>query len=186
MQAPYQRCSQCQVVWYCSRRCQKEQWPNHKNICQAIKVLTQRENPKSTETAFVSHLTPTQHAKIVNLVGRKCTVKCLLNDSEVSALWDTGAQVSIMTQAMLEEMLPGTAVKDISELINVGLDLTAANGTKIPFIGWADVRVRLPSPTKEGREVHVPFLVTIDRLEMPILGYNVIEELMKMDSKEGE
>lgn len=50
-----------------------------------------------------------------------------------------------------------------SELINVGLDLTAANGTKIPFIGWADVRVRLPSPTKEGQEVHVPFLVTVDR-----------------------
>jgi len=98
----------------------------------------------------VSHLTPTQHAKIVNLVGRKC----LLNDSEVSALWQTGAQVSIMTQAMLEEMLPGTAVKDISELINVRLDLTAANGTKIPFICWADVTVQLPSPTKEGREVH--------------------------------
>jgi len=126
-------------------------------------VLTQRENPKSAETKFVSHLTPTQHAKIINLVGRKSTVKFLLNDSEVSALWDTGAQVSIMTQAMLEETLPGTAVKDISELINVGLDLTAANGTKIPFIGWADVRVRLPSPTKEGQEVHVPFLVTVDR-----------------------
>ena len=77
---------------------------------------------------------------------------------------------------MLEETLPGTAVKDISELINVGLDLTAANGTKIPFIGWADVRVRLPSPTKEGQEEDVPFLVTVDRLEMPILGYKVIEE----------
>ena len=87
---------------------------------------------------------------------------------------------------MLEETLPGTAVKDISELINVGLDLTAANGTKIPFIGWADVRVRLPSPTKEGQEVHVPLLVTVDRLEMPILGYNGIEELVKMDSQEGE
>ena len=185
MQVPYQRCSQCQVVWYCSRRCQKEQWPNHKNICQAITVLTERENPKSTETAFVSHMTPTQHAKIVKLVGRKCTVKCILNDSEVLALWDTGAQVSIMTQEMFEERLPGTAVKDISELINVGLDLTAANGIKIPFIGWADVRVRLPSPTKEG-QVHVPFLVTVDRLEMPILGYNVIEELVKMDSQEGE
>ena len=68
-----------------------------------------------------------------------------------------------MTQAMLEETLPGTTVKDISDLINAGLDLTAANGTKIPFIGWADLRIRLSSPTKEGKEVHVPFLVTIDR-----------------------
>ena len=116
----YQRCSQCQVVWYCSRKCQKEQWLNHKDICQAIKKLSQRENSESTQTAFVSHLKPAQHAKIVNLVGRKCTVKCLLNDTEVLALWDTGAQVSIMTRAMLEEKLPGTEVKGISELINVG------------------------------------------------------------------
>ena len=48
------------------------------------------------------------------------------------------------------------------------------------------MRVRLPSPTKEGQEVHVPFLVTVDCLEMPILVYNVIEELVKMDSQEGE
>ena len=149
-------------------------------------MLTQRENPKSTETAFISHLTPTQHAKIVNLVGRKRTVKRLLNDSEVSALWNTGTQMSIMIRATLEETLPGTTVKVISELINVGFDLTAANRTKIPFIGWADMRVRLGSPTKEGQEIDVPFLVTVDRLEMHILSYNVIVELVKMDSLEGE
>ena len=173
-------------MWYCSKRCQKEQWSAHKTICQAIKELSQRENQVILETAFISHLTPTQHAKVVNLVGRKCTVKCLLDDNEVTALWDTGAQVSIMTRGMLEEKLPGTVVRDISELISVGLDLTAANGTKIPFIGWADVRVRLPSSAEEVRDVHVPFLITVDRLEMPILGYNVIEELVKTSTQEGE
>ena len=117
MQVPCERCSQCQVVLYCSRRCEKEQWPNLENICQAIKVLTQRENSKSAETAFVSHLTPTQHGKMFNLVGVL-----------------TQAQLSIMTQAMLEETLPGTTAKDISKLINVGLDLTAANGTKIHWL----------------------------------------------------
>ena len=60
---------------------------------------------------------------------------------------------------MLEDTLTGTAVKDISELINVRLDLTA--GTKIPLIGWVDVKVQLPSPTKEGQEVHVLFLVLL-------------------------
>ena len=87
-----------------------------------------------------------------------------------------------MTKAMLEEKLPGTEVKDISELINVGLDLTTANGTKIPYIGWTDVREQLPAPTQERQEVHVLFLITVGRLEMPILGYNVIEELVKMIS----
>ena len=98
----------------------------------------------------------------------------------MTALWDTGAQVSIMTKSMLEEKLPGVAVRDISELINVGLDLMVASGTKIPFIGWADVREQLPSSTEEKQEVHVPFLNTLNRLEMPILGY-VIEEVVRMD-----
>ena len=66
------------------------------------------------------------------------------------------------------------------------LDLISQPQTEPRFIGWADVRVRLPSLTNEGQEVHVPFLVTVDRLEMPILGYNVIEELVNMDSQEGE
>ena len=48
------------------------------------------------------------------------------------------------------------------------------------------MRVRLPSLTKAGQEVHVPFLVTVGHLEMPILGYNAIEELVKMDSQDGE
>ena len=59
-----------------AKRCQKEQWSAHKTICQAIKELSQRENLVILETAFISHLTPTQHAKVVSLVGRKCTVKC--------------------------------------------------------------------------------------------------------------
>ena len=84
-----------------------------------------------------------------------------------------------MKRAMLEEKLPGTEVKDISELINVGLDLTADNGTKTPYIGWTDIRVELPSPTQEGQEVHVPFHIIVDCSKMPILGYNVIEELVK-------
>lgn len=32
--------------------------------------------------------------------------------------------------------------------------------------------------------MHVQFLLTVDRLEMPILGYNVIEELVKMSTQE--
>ena len=45
------------------------------------------------------------------------------------------------------------------------------------------MRVQLPSPTQEGQEVHVLLLITVDRLEMPKLGYNVIEELVKMASQ---
>lgn len=87
---------------------------------------------------------------------------------------------------MLEEMFLGIVVKDILELINVGFDFIVVNGIKIFFIGWVDVRVWFLLLIKEGWEVYVLFFVIIDCLEMLILGYNVIEELVKMDSKEGE
>lgn len=64
------------------------------------------------------------------------------------------SEVLIITNGMLWENLLGTAVKDISEWINVGFDLMAANRTKIPFIGRADVRMQLLSSTEEKQKVH--------------------------------
>ena len=52
-----------------------------------------REDRERSQT-FVSHLSPQEHAQVIRLVGRKCTVKCLLNGVETEALRDTGAQVS--------------------------------------------------------------------------------------------
>ncbi|CAB4044519.1 Hypothetical predicted protein, partial [Paramuricea clavata] len=54
-----------------------------------------------------------------------------------------------------------------------GLNLTAANGTPIPYKGWVEARFRLNR--EDEKEVTVPFLVTPEQLEQPIIGYNVIE-----------
>ena len=43
---------------------------------------------------YWTHVTPNQNAKITGSVGKKCVVKCRLDDKGVEALWDTGAQVS--------------------------------------------------------------------------------------------
>ena len=42
--------------------------------------------------SFVSHLTPKEHERLINQVGRRCTVKGKLNGKMVEILWDTGAQ----------------------------------------------------------------------------------------------
>ena len=181
-----QRCTQCRSVWYCSVRCQKSHWPEHKVLCQAISHLSEASTNKSKDfidPACVSHLTPSEHAKVVGLVGKKCMVKCLLNDCECEMLWDTGAQVSIISVEFFQRHLGQMAIKQLSELLDTNLNLTAVNGTKVPYIGWVEVKVKLtpPSSDNDQEELLVPFLVTSEKLDCPILGYNVIEELLSQE-----
>ena len=101
--------SNCKAVKYCSRKCQQKHWRQHKTLCQAISSLEERKCREEREntSVFVSHLSPQQHAQVVRLVGRICIVKCLLNGLETDALWDTGAQVSIISHSWLNQCLPG-------------------------------------------------------------------------------
>ena len=80
---------------------------------------------------------------------------------------------------MMEKFFNKAAVRDISELIGEELNLTAANGTKIAYSGWVEIEVRLTSSSKDEPSVIVLFLITNENLEYPILGYNVIEELVQ-------
>ena len=182
----FKRCSACKLVYYCSTGCQKRHWNNHQTLCKAIQSLPkpQGEHVKGLGDScdsgvFVSHLTPKQHAAVARLVGRKCSVSCYLNDAKVTALWDTGAQVSIITENFLKQQLPDLNIRDINELLGVDsdLNLTAANGTTIPYKGWVEARFQLNG--ERGQEVTVPFLVTEEHLDQPIIGYNVIELLVK-------
>ena len=83
----------------------------------------------------MSHLTPREHAKVIGFVGKKCIVKCLLNDCEFELLWDTGAQVSIISLEAIQQHLGSIGIRQLSELLDTNLNLTAVNGTKIPYTG---------------------------------------------------
>ena len=126
------QCSKCKAVKYCNRACQKKHWPEHKVLCTAILHLSNKENKPldPSDSTFVGHLTPQQHATVVGLVGKRCTVNGEINGHLVEVLWDTGAQVSIISNEFLRNF-PGVAVKDISELLDTKLNLTAANGREI-------------------------------------------------------
>ena len=145
------RCSQCKCVVYCSKLCPKWHWNHHKDNCKTLRDLTWTSQNRSNgkNKTFVSHLTPNEHTEIAKLVGRRCTVRCLLNDIESQVLWDTGAQVSILSREMMGKFFNKATVRDISELIDEELNLTAANGTKIAYSGWVEIEVRLTSSSKD-------------------------------------
>ena len=59
------------------------------------------------------------------------------------------------------------------------LNLVGANGGAIPFEGWIEVGFQLGSETQLSLPLMVPFLVANEDLEHPIIGYNVIKEVIK-------
>lgn len=182
----YLRCSQCHTSHYCSKVCQREHWEKHKKLCQAISEveLRERASVETLKTSFSSHLTPRQRSKLTKLVGRKCVVSCLIQGEKVDALWDTGAQVCVVSKHWKEINLPNEPVRDISELLGEdGLNLQAVNGTKIAYDGWIEVEFQLVGEDGYSEPLTVPILIgSEDNQEYPIIGFNVIEEVIKRSS----
>ncbi|KAI3364890.1 hypothetical protein L3Q82_001074 [Scortum barcoo] len=84
--------------------------------------------------------------------------------------------------------LPDVEVRAVKELLEEEvLDLSAANGTDIPYEGWMGIEFTLPKNAVSGmsdKPVRVPILVASSDYERPIIGFNVIEELAQRDSSE--
>ena len=59
----------------------------------------------------------------------------MLNGVQTDALWDTEAQVSIISRGLLKRCLPGCDIREMTDLLGMdGLDLKAANGTDLPLV----------------------------------------------------
>ena len=128
---------------------------------------------------YVSHLTPAEYSRVVGLVGKTCMVHCQFNRQKVHSLWDIGAQVSLISKKWLDEHLPDLPLRNIKSLLDDGteLDLKTANGSYMPYEGFVVVQFKLETSTVD-RTIMAPMLVTHETLDYPIIGYNVIEELV--------
>lgn len=115
---------------------------------------------------------PHVKSKLINLIGSKCIVTCYLDKVPVQALWDTGAQVSIVSSQFLRTRCPDSDVRPVSDLVSSDLILTSASNNEIPFEGWTDLEFQLG---QSSTSLRVPFLVSSSTaLVRPIIGYNVI------------
>ena len=171
------KCTGCEAVYYCNEICQKRHWKEHSVLCHAIKVLSARQDEMITERCMIKHLR-TEERKLVQLVGRRCTVQCQLHGVDATALWDTGAEVSLVSKEWLEKNLPEVKMESVSSLLGVDLKVEGVGNNSIPYIGYAMLNVRI-----DKTELEVPFLITKEVIIEPIIGYNVIELLTKEASK---
>lgn len=114
---------------------------------------------------------------MADLVGDRCAVEGTLNGQVSQLLWDTGAQVCLVSGNWLKENLEETHIRRMDEWGDSarGLHISTANGSSITFQGWCALRVGVG-----GVEVVAPFLVTdTDCVQMPIIGYNAICRLVE-------
>ena len=163
------QCSKCKAVRYCGKKCQEGHWKQHKVLCSAIKYLEDAGEVSCTRRCTF------EPRKIARLIGGRCTIDCLIGGIGVEGLWDTGSQVALISKQWLEDNLSRSeVVKSVTELIGRNLEVEGVGGNNIPYEGY----VELPFKVKGNRELLVPFLVTKEDISHPIIGYNVISELI--------
>lgn len=165
-------CSSCKKSTYCTKRCQVAHWAEHREKCKPNNCNKVRISQAAIER---------EQPQLVDLVGKRCVIDCYIQGNKIQALWDTGSQVSIVSEKWKKAYLPHERLRDVSELIEGPDDLkiSAANGQNMPYIGWVETAFRLASECAAAEELVVPILVMKGRhLSQPIIGYNVIEQIV--------
>ena len=68
----------------------------------------------------------------------------------------------------------------IEDLLDPGakLELTTANGIVLPYLGWVNVKCEWKGDTKGTSIIDLPMLATESPLDHPIIGYNVLGQLV--------
>lgn len=128
-----------------------------------------------------------KQAQVAPLVGKKCLIDCHIQGQGVQALWDSGSQVTIIDELWKKVHLPHTRLKDISEMLDSAdtLDIVAANGENMPYVGWVEITFSLASGGAPTTSVNVPTLVMKgNKLGRPIIGSNVIELIIDSELKQ--
>ena len=66
------QCLGCKSVLYCSRKCQLSHRGEHKVLCNAIQHVHKDLSEKLLRACtYISHITPKQQNKIINLIGER-------------------------------------------------------------------------------------------------------------------
>ena len=163
--------------------CKSKSIWRHDALCQSIIQLKQQhKNEVFNKGSYQNSCLMKDKPKVAKLVAEKCMFQCRLNDIVIPVLMDTGAQVSIIEKRVLEERFPDNKIKPVENLLDDGDNLRVqwGNSHDIPFRGFVELPITF-GVHQPLQKLNVPFLVTTERLDQTILGFNAIKMLVQLN-----
>ncbi len=104
-----------------------------------------------------------KYSLATSLVGKSCLETCYLQGHKTEVLWDTGSQAWIVDEWWTNKYISEVKLKDIqfqSTEAPDGLQLVAANGISMLYVGWVEITIKLASPVYSKRVSHsCPYLI---------------------------
>lgn len=155
-------------------------------VTVAIEKPSVPKQCKGTAKAKSSHHpSPLSRKHVAQLIGKKCMVSCTINRVPIQMLLDSGAQVTIVGREWVAKMLPKLKILPLNTLLtDHPLEVSAANGTGVPFEGWAEVDLQVCSESQGHVAIRVPILIGQSSVHCALLGSNVIAEIIKENQEE--
>lgn len=68
---------------------------------------------KLPEVVKVDYLSAKQRKRLTQLIGKRKMVKCTFDNVPVTALWDTGAQATVINDSWKAEHLPNSTIRTL-------------------------------------------------------------------------
>lgn len=129
---------------------------------------------------------PIQKTRVAQLIGKRCMVSCSVNGVPHQMLLDSGAQVTIVGREWVEKALPDVKIQPLDSLLDKQpLEISAANGTEVPYDGWAEIDLQIGSIRQGQLTIKVPALIS-QSCTCSLLGSNVIVEIIKENAEQGD
>ncbi|XP_056131302.1 embryonic polyadenylate-binding protein-like [Lampris incognitus] len=152
---------------------------DHKHKSHSYEASASRSGSVDSHVTAKSDSPVQPTERVAPLISQKSLLKCRMAGYAVTVLLDTGANVSLLDRTWKNKYLPHQDVRPLSELLNQDLDVTAVTEEEVPYDRWVEVVLNLQGNYDPDLSIRVPFLVSRLKLDRPLVGFKVIQELIK-------
>ena len=142
-------------------------WTTIRTFANLFKHLPVNSKVIKMRLASIKKQGESDETRRARLIAEKCAIQCYLNEQQFTCLFYTGSKITLLGLSMMKALFPTVKIQQIKNLSHENdLVLAAASGSSIPYIGYAEVILKITRFNK----IIVPFLITEQDFKLLILG----------------